>query len=180
MCTRQISGAKSVFQELTGLPPIAKGECQRICTGIHRYSQDVNKVLGSPAGRGWGRPVRAMTRRRYSFPRYRRVLDERRFGEIFEAGCSAADRHLVIYAAPNGLADMRLGLAVGLKHGGAVQRNRIKRRLREAFRHERSELPAGYDLVCVPRVGSVTSLALLRKSLRLVGARAIARCPSSK
>lgn len=44
----------------------------------------------------------------------------------------------------------RLGLAVSRRVGGAVERNRIKRILREAFRKERGNLPPGYDLVVIP------------------------------
>ena len=50
-------------------------------------------------------------------------------------------------ARPNGLGHARLGLAVGVRAAGnAVNRNRVKRVVREAFRHIRQELPA-VDLV---------------------------------
>jgi len=48
---------------------------------------------------------------------------------------------------PNGLGHHRLGLAVSKRAGSAVQRNAIKRRVREAFRLLQHELPGAYDLV---------------------------------
>lgn len=49
--------------------------------------------------------------------------------------------------APNGLDHPRLGLTVSRKVGGAVVRNRIRRRLREAYRHNKDRFPPGYDVV---------------------------------
>jgi ribonuclease P protein component len=54
---------------------------------------------------------------------------------------------LVVYALPNELAHARLGLSVPRRVGGAAARNRIKRLLREVFRHHQSDFPRGYDFV---------------------------------
>lgn len=59
----------------------------------------------------------------------------------------------------------RIGLAVAVRHGNAVRRNRIKRLCREAFRLSRGDLPDGWDLVVVPRVGEEFDLPGLRASL---------------
>lgn len=62
-----------------------------------------------------------------------------------------AGRHMVVYGAPN-IADRRkLGLSVSKKTGGAVSRNRIRRRLSEAFVREQGVLPGSYDAVIVAR-----------------------------
>ena len=73
------------------------------------------------------------------------------FRRLYRKGNSCANRYLVIYAKPNGTRENRVGLTVSAKLGCAVQRNRMRRRLREIYRlHEADFLP-GYDLVVVAR-----------------------------
>lgn len=90
--------------------------------------------------------------KRQRFTKHLRLRSSQQFKEVFDNRCSAADSHLVLYSKPNGLAFARLGLAVGRKYGSAVQRNLFKRRIREAFRLSMQELPAGCDLVVLPRL----------------------------
>jgi ribonuclease P protein component len=58
----------------------------------------------------------------------------------------------VLLAAENTLGIGRLGLAVGRRVGGAVERNRAKRLLRESFRRNKIETVRGLDLVLIPKV----------------------------
>jgi ribonuclease P protein component len=74
------------------------------------------------------------------------------FERVYRQGRSTANRHLVVYAFPNETTDQpRLGLSVSRKVGGAVERNRVKRVLREAFARAEETLRPGQDIVVVAR-----------------------------
>ena len=89
-------------------------------------------------------------------PRRRRLSRSAEFERVYRQGRSKGNRFLVLYAFPreeDGSDDdgPRLGLSVSRRVGGAVERNRVKRVLREAFWEEAARLPAGSDYVVVAR-----------------------------
>jgi ribonuclease P protein component len=84
----------------------------------------------------------------------RRLSRSGEFERVYREGRSHASRHLVVYAFPRedgDGSDPRLGVSVGRKVGGAVERNRMKRLLREAFWASSEDLREGYDFVIVAR-----------------------------
>lgn len=79
------------------------------------------------------------------------IKENRTFQRIYKRGRSALTPFLVLYCRPNNLGHNRLGVTVSTKLGGAVVRNRARRRLREVFRLASPGLKQGWDVVLVAR-----------------------------
>jgi ribonuclease P protein component len=74
------------------------------------------------------------------------------FDRVYRQGRSVANRYLVLYTFPrDGGEPSRVGLSVGRKVGGAVERNQVKRLLREACVQHAQAIPAEHDVVLVAR-----------------------------
>ena len=87
---------------------------------------------------------------RATLKRAARVTSKRDFERARKGGRVVGDAVLRISVLRNGLTVTRLGLAVP-RRGTNVERNRIKRVVREAFRLCRARLPGGFDLIVSPR-----------------------------
>src|SRR5688572_16982040 len=87
----------------------------------------------------------------FGFPQTLRLKTPAAFKRVYDRKRSASDDRLIVYACENDLPHPRLGVSVSRKVGSAVVRNRYKRLFREAFRLTRAALPAGVDLVLIPR-----------------------------
>ena len=68
-----------------------------------------------------------------------------------------ANSVLVLYARRNRSDANRVGITVSKKLGGAVVRNRVRRRLREVYRLHEAQFTPGWDIVVVARTRTVTA-----------------------
>ena len=92
--------------------------------------------------------------------RRNRLSRSRDFDAVYRHGRSVSTRFLVLYWFPrDDEGEPRLGIAVPKGAGSAVERNRVKRRLREAWRERLGQVPAGRDYVLIARPALGESLA---------------------
>ncbi len=79
------------------------------------------------------------------------------FRRLYQRGASAAGGSMVVYCRRNRLGRNRLGLTASVKIGGAVVRNRARRRLREVYRLNGGRLRQGWDIILVARSRTPTA-----------------------
>ena len=72
---------------------------------------------------------------------------------MHRAGKRRSSSHFTVFFRANQLAQSRFGFSIKKELGGAVVRNRIRRRVREIVRCHRQEIPAGWDIVIHPKKG---------------------------
>ena len=96
-----------------------------------------------------------------------RIQTRTEFMCVMRARQSAGDANLVVYVVANDLGSKRIG--------NAVDRHYVRRRIREAFRTSRDDLPTGVDIVCVAKQGATDRSHNVRSSLVALVRRAFRR-----
>ncbi len=111
------------------------------------------------------------------FPRAAKLLRHGDFDRVYREGRRQFMPHMTVFylSVPDGSRGPRIGLTVGRALGGAVDRNRIKRRLREAVRAQLSRFTAAVDVVMNPKK---TVLSMEFKALADEVARALSQVQS--
>jgi ribonuclease P protein component len=101
-----------------------------------------------------------------SFPRDHRLVTKAEFKRVFDESKKVNHRHVLILYSPNQKPHARIGIIVGKRFANsAVDRNRIRRVIRDSFRHVKDSL-AGIDIVVIARSQCDTlSKATLRKGI---------------
>jgi ribonuclease P protein component len=85
------------------------------------------------------------------YPREARLVRRGDFDAVYRAGKRRSSSHFTVFFRANELPQSRFGFSIKKALGGAVVRNRIRRRLREVLRCHRLEIPAGWDIVIHPK-----------------------------
>jgi ribonuclease P protein component len=91
------------------------------------------------------------------FPRTARLLKHSDFERVYQQGRRHFSSHMTVFYLRQEVGGARVGFTVGRVLGGSVQRNRIKRRLREAVRLRRSALKGAVDVVINPKKSVLTA-----------------------
>src|SRR3954454_2833947 len=100
------------------------------------------------------RAALASPRKLANVKRANRLSRSRDFDAVYRHGRSVSSRFLVLYWFPQEeAASPRFGFSVPRSVGGSVERNRIKRQLREVWRDRLDRVPAGNDYVLIVRPG---------------------------
>lgn len=89
--------------------------------------------------------------KRFTLPKLSRLCQNNSFQAVYRSGKSYANKYLVLYVLPNRSVTRRVGFAAGKRLGPAVVRNRLKRLMRETYRHNQEKIITNIDLVLVAR-----------------------------
>lgn len=122
----------------------------------------------------------ASARAREGLPKRYRLLRPANFQTVLRRGCQTRDPLFTVYASPNELVHVRVGLVVSRKASPkAVVRNRLKRHVRESARRHHEQL-CGLDVVVVAKnAAAAAEPAALRTSLERHWISIIERCKDS-
>lgn len=96
--------------------------------------------------------------------KYYRLKKQADFQRLFNKGKRAFSPSLTMLYRPS--EKMTMGISIGKKHGKSVQRNRIKRLLREAFRSVQEEMKGTYSIVLIPKVSEEYAVNTFERHLQ--------------
>ena len=85
------------------------------------------------------------------YPRGARIVRKADFDAVYRNGKRRSSSHFTVFLKANDLPHSRFGFSIKRALGGAVVRNRIRRRVREVVRLHREEISAGWDFVIHPK-----------------------------
>ena len=98
--------------------------------------------------------------------KYLRLKKQADFQRLFQKGKRAFSPSVTVLYRP---ADkMTMGISIGKRHGKSVQRNRIKRLLREAFRSVQDEMKGNYTIVLIPKVSEKYAFQTFQQHLKCI------------
>jgi ribonuclease P protein component len=118
---------------------------------------------------------------KYRLGRDVRLRRRPEISRAFEQGARVVDKRISLQGVRRAPGQpTRCGVAVSKRHGNAVNRNRLKRICREAFRLTRPDLPDGWDLVILPRAGRTITVEGVGESLRKLLPRLEQRLPGQE
>jgi len=115
-------------------------------------------------------PESPPARQGQTFPREARLVRKSEFDAVYSTGKRRSNAHFTVFLRANELPLSRFGFSIKKAIGGAVVRNRMRRRLREMVRCHREEIPAGWDIVIHPKrsVAKAPFATLTAELLRLL------------
>lgn len=107
-----------------------------------------------------------------------RLRKNMEFKKVYNDGKKYWNRNFILYIRKNNLDYTKVGFTVTKKNGNSVERNKIRRRMKEAYRHNSNSVKNGYDLVFIPKRGiinipykelenSMTHIMRIAKSLKI-------------
>lgn len=104
------------------------------------------------------------------FPRDARIVRRGDFDAVYRAGKRRSNSHFTVFFRANDLPQSRFGFSIKKALGGAILRNRMRRRIREIVRCHRQEIPVGWDFVIHPKsaVAGAPFAALTADLLKLL------------
>ena len=98
--------------------------------------------------------------------KYYRLKKQADFQRLFQKGKRGFSPSLTVLYRPS--ERMTMGISIGKRHGKSVQRNRIKRLLREAFRSVQTEMKGTYTIILIPKVSENYAFSTFQRHLQCI------------